>query len=381
METYSTNPLRIAITGAGGFIASHLAKRLKSEGHYIIAADWKQNQYFKTHEFCDEFHLLDLRYEQSANKITQNVDHVFHLAADMGGMGFIQSNHAIIQYNNTIMSLNMLEAARQNNVKRFFFASSACVYPEYRQTNAKITPLKEEEAWPAQPQDAYGLEKLFTEELAMNYQRDFGLEVRIGRYHNVYGPYGTWHGGREKAPAAFARKVITNSILSPQEPIEIWGGGEQTRSFIYIDDAVEGTLRLMKSDYNKPVNIGTTELISMNDLVDLIAQLTNYPQEHMPPQKLHIQGPVGVVGRNSDNTLIKQQLNGWEPSIPLKYGLTQLVAWLKPIITNMHQSKQDISQFQSSMIVNKTCTDVPWSNLVNARRVGMPCVHLYAQNK
>jgi len=346
---YSDTPLRIAITGAGGFIASHLAKRLKSEGHYIIAADWKHNNYFSPDEFCNEFHLLDLRFKENAEKITTNVDHVFHLAADMGGMGFIQSNHATIQYNNTVMSLHMLEASRKNKVTRFFFASSACVYPEYRQTSPTITPLKEEEAWPAQPQDAYGLEKLFTEELAMNYYKDYGLETRIGRYHNVYGPYGTWWGGREKAPAAFARKVITNAIISPNKPIEIWGDGEQTRSFIFVDDAVEGTLRLMKSDYRYPLNIGTTELISMNSLVDLIASIIDYPKEYNPPPKSHILGPIGVVGRNSDNTLTKEHLN-WEPSITLKEGLTQLCNWLKPIITYLHKEK-DITMFRYSEII------------------------------
>eukprot|EP00850_Spirogloea_muscicola_P000615 SM000002S05695 [mRNA] locus=s2:1659500:1660994:- [translate_table: standard] len=234
---WSDGKLRISVTGAGGFIASHIARRLKTEGHYVIASDWKKNEHMTEDMFCDEFHLVDLRVMDNCLKVTDGVEHVFNLAADMGGMGFIQSNHSVIMYNNTMISFNMLEAARLNGVKRFFYASSACIYPEFKQLETDIVALKESDAWPAEPQDAYGLEKLATEELCKHYTKDFGVECRIGRFHNIYGPFGTWKGGREKAPAAFCRKALT----SP-EHFEMWGDGMQTRSFTFIDECVEGVL-------------------------------------------------------------------------------------------------------------------------------------------
>eukprot|EP01092_Planopodium_desertum_P002883 TRINITY_DN14669_c0_g2_i1.p1 TRINITY_DN14669_c0_g2~~TRINITY_DN14669_c0_g2_i1.p1 ORF type:complete len:366 (+),score=67.82 TRINITY_DN14669_c0_g2_i1:38-1099(+) len=310
--------LRILVTGAGGFIGSHLARRLKKEGHHLIVADWKRNEYMKEEDFCHEFHEIDLRWLDNCLKVTKGVDWVFNLAADMGGMGFIQSNHSVILYNNTMLSFNMLEAARRNGVKRFFFSSSACIYPNYKQLDPKNPGLKEEDAWPAEPQDAYGLEKLATEELCMHYQKDFGIQVRIGRFHNIYGPQGTWKGGREKAPAAFCRKV-----LASKESFEMWGDGKQTRSFCYIDDCVEGVLRLMRSDYAKPLNIGSDELISMIDMANMAMTFEG--------KKLtinHIPGPEGVRGRNSDNTLIKKVL-GWAPEIDIKKGLKLTYDWIK----------------------------------------------------
>eukprot|EP00882_Tetradesmus_deserticola_P004168 GHRQ01004403.1.p1 GENE.GHRQ01004403.1~~GHRQ01004403.1.p1 ORF type:complete len:360 (+),score=101.97 GHRQ01004403.1:114-1082(+) len=258
--------LRVCVTGAGGFIASHLAKRLKSEGHYVIACDWKRNEHFSEDQFCDEFHLVDLRLFDNCKKVCEGCDHVFNLAADMGGMGFIQSNHSVILYNNTMISYNMLEAARQNGVTRFFYASSACIYPEHKQLETKVEGggLKEGDAWPAQPQDSYGLEKLASEELCMHYNRDFGIECRIARFHNIYGPHGTWKGGREKAPAAFCRKVLTSA-----NEIEMWGDGKQTRSFTFIDDCVEGILRVTKSDYREPLNLGSDEMVSMNEMMQM----------------------------------------------------------------------------------------------------------------
>eukprot|EP01126_Amoeba_proteus_P016979 TRINITY_DN17_c0_g2_i1.p1 TRINITY_DN17_c0_g2~~TRINITY_DN17_c0_g2_i1.p1 ORF type:complete len:241 (+),score=51.21 TRINITY_DN17_c0_g2_i1:103-825(+) len=228
---------RILITGGGGFIGSHVAKRLKDEGNWIRIADWKLNEFFEEHQFCDEFLKVDLRDLNNCLKACNGVEWVFNFAADMGGMGFIQSNHSTILYNNTMLSFNMVEAARRCGVKRYFYSSSACIYPEFKQLDTANPGLKESDAWPAAPQDAYGLEKLATEELCKYYQKDFGIEFRIGRFHNIYGPQGTWKGGREKAPAAFSRKARCST---PETDFEMWGDGLQTRSFCYIDDCVEG---------------------------------------------------------------------------------------------------------------------------------------------
>jgi len=331
---------KILIAGGGGFIGSHLAKRLKKEGNYVVCADWERNQYFKEEEFCHEFLLLDLRTLENCLIATKGAEDVFNLAADMGGMGFIQSNHATILYNNTLISFNMAEAARRNGVKRIFYSSSACIYPEHKQTDENNPGLKEEDAWPAQPQDAYGIEKLMSEELYMHYEKDYGMKARIARFHNIYGIEGTWKGGREKAPAAFTRKAITS-----EKDFEIWGNGLQTRSFCYIDDCVEGILRLMYSDYNKPLNIGSDEMISMNDMANLVLEIDG---KKIPTR--HIPGPEGVRGRNSDNTLIKKVL-GWAPSITLKDGLIRLHTWMKPVILAEKANGVDISIYASSKVV------------------------------
>jgi len=338
--------MRICVGGGGGFIGSHLAKRLKEEGHFVIAADWKHNEYFKEEEFCNEFHLVDLRTLDACLKVTKDVDWVFNLAADMGGMGFIQSNHSVILYNNVMISFNMMEAARRNNVKRLFYSSSACVYPEYKQTDTDVAALKEADAWPAQPQDAYGLEKLATEELCMHYEKDFGIEVRVARFHNIYGIEGTWKGGREKAPAAFARKAIVATT-----EFEMWGDGKQTRSFCYIDDCVEGVIRLMKSDYNKPLNIGSDEVVSMNHMAELALSFEN---KKVPIR--HIPGPEGVRGRNSDNTLIKQVL-GWAPSITLEQGLRKLYFWIKDRVEEEKKSGKNVDYTKSIVVAARAPTD------------------------
>merc|ERR1719506_3176902 len=257
-------PLKICVTGAGGFIASHLAKRLKEEGHHVRGVDWKENEYMAESDFCNEFLNRDLRFYDQCKDAVEGCDWVFNLAADMGGMGFIQSNHSRILYNSTMISFNVLEAARKNGVvKRFFYSSSACVYPEHIQEECENPGLKEEDAWPARPQDAYGLEKLYAEELVMQYSKDFGFVGRVARFHNIYGPCGTWCGGREKAPAAFCRKAI---CASGEGTIQMWGDGKQTRSFCLVDDCVEGVMRLMASDYEKPLNLGSDEMVSMNEL-------------------------------------------------------------------------------------------------------------------
>jgi len=338
--------LKICVTGAGGFIASHLSRRLKAEGHFVRAVDWKENEYMTEGDFCDEFVNLDLRWPENCKKAVEGFDWVFNLAADMGGMGFIQSNHSRILFNSTMISFNVAEAARAAGCKRFWFASSACIYPEYKQLTEDIAALKEEDAWPAQPQDAYGLEKLMTEELLMHYDADFGMEARIGRFHNIYGPCGTWKGGREKAPASFCRKGITST-----DEFEMWGNGLQTRSFCYIDDCVEGILRLMVSDYKKPLNIGSDEMVSMNQMAELVM---SYDNKKMPIK--HIPGPEGVRGRNSDNTLIKEVL-GWAPSVSLKEGLGYTYSWIKSQIEEYTKGGGATTSLTSSKVCGQQMTD------------------------
>ena len=334
--------LRICVTGSGGFIASHLARRLKSEGHYIVGCDWKRNEHMPEDMFCDEFHLVDLRVYDNCMKVVKGCDHVFNLAADMGGMGFIQSNHSVILYNNIMISFNVLEASRIHGIKRCFYASSACIYPEFKQLNEEVEGggLKESDAWPAQPQDAYGLEKLVSEEAYIHYQKDFDMQCRVGRFHNIYGPFGTWKGGREKAPAAFCRKAAAATVEA-----EMWGDGKQTRSFTFIDDCVEGILRLTKSDFSEPLNLGSDEQVSMNQMMELAL---SFGDKKIPIK--HIPGPEGVRGRNSDNKLIKEKL-GWHPSLKLADGLKITYAWIKEQMEKeAKDAGTDISSFQTSKI-------------------------------
>jgi len=269
-----------------------------------------------------EFELLDLRQWQDCLRATAGIDEVYALAADMGGMGFIASNHAQILHNNALINLHCIEAARQNHVKRYLFTSSACVYPEHRQAATKCVPLKEEWVYPAAPQDAYGWEKLISERLCIHYQQDYGLETRIVRFHNIFGPLGTWNGGREKAPAALCRKIAAARLEGLKE-IEIWGDGEQTRSFCYIDDCVTGLHKLMRSDYREPLNLGQDRMVSINQLADIIADIAG-----VQLKKKHIPGPQGVRGRNSDNTRLKEVLK-WEPQISLEEGLKRTYKWVE----------------------------------------------------
>src|SRR5215216_1100709 len=285
-----SNQTRVLVTGAGGFIGHHLVSFLKEKGYWVRGADIKHTEFSQTD--ADEFELLDLRRWENCLKATRGVDEVYALAADMGGMGFISAHHAEILHNNSLINIHTLDAARENGVKRYLYTSSACVYPEFLQTETNVTPLKEEDAYPAMPQDAYGWEKLVSERLCQHYREEYGIETHVVRFHNIFGPLGTWEGGREKAPAAMCRKVAAAKLTGNHE-IEIWGDGEQTRSFCYIDDCVTGIHKLMNSDYHEPLNLGQDRMVTINQLAGMVAGIAGIEIE-----KKHVEGPQGVRGRN-----------------------------------------------------------------------------------
>jgi GDP-D-mannose 3',5'-epimerase len=309
---------RVLVTGAGGFIGHHLVTYLKERGYWVRGVDLKEPEY--TPIDADEFQIGDLRRRETAIEAVEGVDQVFALAADMGGMGFISSHHAEILHNNALINLHTLEAARTAGVTRYLYSSSACIYPDYLQTKTDVRPLREEDAYPADPQDAYGWEKLITEKLCQYYASDYGMTTRIVRFHNIFGPLGTWDGGREKAPAALCRKI---AMVEDGGEIEIWGDGEQTRSFCYIDDCVEGIYRLMQSDYGEPLNLGTDRMVSINELARIILDISGKRDIAVR----HVEGPQGVRGRNSDNTRLREVL-GWEPAISLEDGLATTYRWI-----------------------------------------------------
>ena len=312
---------RVLVTGAGGFIGHHLVTFLKEHGYWVRGVDLKYPEF--TDVSTDDFRILDLRRWENCLEATEDVDHVYALAADMGGMGFISQNHATILRNNALINLHTIDAARINGVTRYLYTSSACVYPDHLQTETDVTPLKEADAYPADPQDAYGWEKLISEKLCEYYIDEFDLDTRTVRFHNVYGPYGTYDGGREKAPAAICRKVAE---ADQGDAIEIWGDGEQTRSFCYIDDCIEGVYRLMMSDYTEPLNLGRDRMVTINQLAEIVIAISGKDLS-----LTHVAGPQGVRGRNSDNTRLRKTL-GWEPVVPLESGLVPSYQWIEMMV-------------------------------------------------
>ncbi|GMW00591.1 MAG: NAD-dependent dehydratase [Candidatus Hydrogenedentota bacterium] len=311
--------MRVLVTGAGGFIGHHLVNELKKRGHWVRGVDIKAPE-FETSP-ADEFELLDLRKADNCLVATRGgLDRIYHLASDMGGIAFIENFKAQIMRNNTLINMHIIEAARLNGAGRFLFSSSACVYPGYKQKEADVTPLKESDAYPADPEDGYGWEKLFMERQCRHYRQDYGLETRIVRFHNIYGPLGTYDGGREKSPAAVCRKVAQ---AHDGGEIEIWGDGEQTRSYCYIDDCIEGIIRLMESDHLDPLNIGTDRLVTINQLVDIVSAIAGKTLR----KRHELDRPLGVRGRNSDNSLVRYVLK-WEPQVSLEDGLRNTYEWI-----------------------------------------------------
>jgi GDP-D-mannose 3', 5'-epimerase len=319
---------RVLVTGAGGFIGGHLVAELLRRGFGDVrAVDLKPlGRWYQEHDGVENV-SADLREKDACYDAAEGVEYVFNLAADMGGMGFIETHKADCMVS-VLINTNMLLASRDHGVKHFLFGSSACVYAAGKQTDPRVTALKEEDAYPAMPEDGYGWEKLFSERMCRHFMEDYGISARVPRFHNVYGPYGTYSGGREKAPAAVCRKVIEAQLNGTGE-IEIWGDGEQTRSFTYIDDTIDGLFRIMESEFSDPINLGSSQLVTINRLVDIVEEIAGVKLE----RQYNLSAPQGVRGRNSDNTLILEQL-GWEPSISLEDGLEKTYRWIYEQMTS-----------------------------------------------
>ena len=314
--------MKVLVAGGGGFIGGHLVQSLLADGHEVRSVDVKPlDEWWQAHDGAENIAATDLQLRDACFDTAEGVDEIYNLAADMGGMGFIENNKAACMLS-VLISTHMLEAAVKHGVQRLFYSSSACVYAAEHQLDPNVTALKEVDAYPAMPEDGYGWEKLFSERMARHFSEDFGLETRIGRYHNVYGPIGSWTGGREKAPAALCRKVATCALTDTDE-VEVWGDGLQTRSFMYVDDCVKGSRMLMESDVTEPINIGSSELVTINQLIDIIAGIAD-----TKVRRVHdLSAPQGVRGRNSDNALILDKL-GWEPSTSLLEGLEVTYRWV-----------------------------------------------------
>lgn len=311
----------IVVAGAGGFIGGHLVAHLAAGGAEVRAVDVKPiSQWYQVHPDAESLRL-DVSLKESAEQAVAGSAEVYNLAADMGGMGFIENNKALCMLS-VLTTTNMLQASQAADVERFFFSSSACVYAADKQTSADVVALKEQDSYPAMPEDGYGWEKLFSERMCRHFQEDFSLQTRVARYHNVYGPLGTWQGGREKAPAAMIRKVLEAKLTGNHE-IEIWGDGQQTRSFMYVDDCVHGTEMIAKGTSFEPVNLGSNELVTINQLVDIVEEIAGVTLR----RSYNLSAPKGVNGRNSDNTMIMHEY-GWEPSIQLRDGMERTYAWI-----------------------------------------------------
>jgi len=328
---------RILVAGGGGFIGGHLIRKLLDQGYTNLrSVDIKPlDQWYQVFEQCDN-QVRDLRDPVECQQACRGVQHVYNLAADMGGMGFIENNKAACMIS-VLINTHLLLAARDHEVQRFFYASSACVYNAEKQLTPEVIPLKESDAYPAMPEDGYGWEKLFSERMCRHFREDFGLTTRVARFHNVYGPWGTWQGGREKAPAAICRKVI-QAIDSDDHSIEIWGDGKQTRSFMYIDDCLTGIERIMYSDIEEPINLGSSELVTINQLVSVVEQIAGVTLQ----RQYNLDAPKGVNGRNSDNTLIQRRLD-WQPSISLLDGMQKTYHW----IYDQYRLTKELEQVES----------------------------------
>ena len=330
----------VLVVGAGGFIGGHLVKKLLDNGNKVIASDIKPKEYwFQDFEKAQNFYETDMKNMENCIKVTKGADYVFNMACNMGGMGFIENNKAECMQS-VLINTNLLIACKDHGIKKYFFSSSACAYNVSKQQDTFIEGLKEEDAYPADPEDGYGWEKLFSERMCRHFMEDYGIQVRIARYHNIYGPFGTYDGGREKAPAAICRKVIDAKINNNKE-IDVWGDGKQTRTFLFIDDCLDGTLRLFDSDYAQPVNIGSDEQVSINQMIDMIEDIANYKDLK---KKYQLDKPKGVRGRSSNNVLIKKILN-WSYGISLKDGLTKTYKW---IVSEMTKKGSNLSRFTKS---------------------------------